>query len=89
MNKARRTRLQEVIAKLEELDSLRCEAMEMLSEVIDEEQEAHDNMPESVQYSEKGEQMQEYIDSMQSVYDDLDSVDVSSWIDTLNEIAEG
>ena len=86
MNKARRARLQEVIAKLEELDSLRCEAMELLSEVIDEEQEAYDNLPEPIQGSEKGEQMQEYIDSMQSVHDDLDCIDLSSLCDTLSEI---
>lgn len=86
MNKLRRKSLAEVIAKLEELDSLRQEAMEMLQQVIDEEQEAYDNMPESLQYSERGEQLQEYIDSMQGVYDDLDSVDVSSWTDTLGEI---
>ena len=64
MNKLRRKSLAEVIAKLEELDSLRQEAMEMLQGVLDEEQEAYDNMPESLQYSERGEQMQEYIDSM-------------------------
>ena len=86
MNKLRRKSLAEIVSKLEELDSLRCEVMELLSEVIDEEQEAHDNMPEAVQYSEKGETMQEYIDSMQSVHDDLDSMDVTCWCDTLSEI---
>lgn len=86
MNKLRRKALSEVIAKLEELDSIRQEAMEMLSSIIDEEQEAYDNLPESLQDSERGEQMQEYIDSMQNVADDLDSLDTSDWIDTLSDI---
>lgn len=86
MNKIRRKSLAEVIAKLEELDSIRQEAMEMLSAIIDEEQETYDNLPESLQYSERGEQMQEYIDSMQEVTDELDSFGTSDWIDTLSEI---
>lgn len=86
MNKLRRKNLAEVISKLEELDSLRQEAMEMLSSIIDEEQEAYDNLPESLQDSERGEQMQEYIDLMQGVADELDSLDTSDWIDTLSEI---
>ena len=86
MNKIRRKNLAEVISKLEGLDSLRQEAMEMLSSIIDEEQEAYDNIPESLQDSERGEQMQGYIDSMQDVADELDSLDTSNWIDTLSDI---
>ena len=86
MNKLKRKSLAEIVSKLEELDSLREEIKEMLQGVIDEEQEDLDNLPESLQYSEKGETMQEYIDSMQGVYDDLDSLDVSDWCDILSDI---
>lgn len=40
-------------------------------------QEAHDNLPESIQYGEKGQQMEEYIDMLDEAYrqcDDLMSI---------------
>ena len=57
MNKIRRKRLAEAI-------DLISQAKDILEEVKDEEQEAYDNLPESFQYGERGEQMQEYIDSI-------------------------
>lgn len=39
-------------------------AQEILEEVKDEEQEAHDNLPESIQYGERGEEMEGYIEMM-------------------------
>lgn len=52
MNKQRRNRLQKVIDKLEELK-------EEVSSICEEEQEAYDNMPESLQDGERGSQMYE------------------------------
>lgn len=46
-----------------------------MEEVKDEEQEAYDNLPESFQYGERGEQMQEYIDSMDEAYENLEEVE--------------
>ena len=86
MNKLRRKSLAEIVSKLEELDSLREEIKEMLQGVIDEEQEAYDSMPESLQGSERGETMQEGIDSMQGVYEALDEMDVTDWCSILSEI---
>lgn len=57
MNKVRRKRLSEAL-------ELISQAKDILEEVKDEEQEAFDNLPESFQYGERGDQMQEYIDSM-------------------------
>lgn len=54
MNKIRRKRLAEAI-------DLISQAKDILEEVKDEEQEAYDNLPESFQYGERGEQMQEYM----------------------------
>lgn len=54
MNKVRRKRLAEAIDLINQ-------AKGILEEVKDEEQEAYDNLPESFQYGERGEQMQEYI----------------------------
>lgn len=62
MNKFRRKSLEEIKLKLEQLqfdiDSLK-----------DEEQEAHDNLPESIQYSEKGETMEDNVYKLEQAYD--------------------
>lgn len=86
MNKIRRKELARIIEKLEALEALRSEIQEELEAVMDEEQEALDNMPEGLQDSEKGQQMQEYIDSMEYAMDDLENFDVESIMDQLQEI---
>ena len=67
MNKKRRKWLENIINKLEEqkdeLDSLICE-----------EQEAYDNMPESLQDSERGQTMYEAISDLESERDSLEDV---------------
>lgn len=66
MNKDRRKRLEGIYEKLMEI-------YEELDAIIDEEQEAYDNMPESLQDSEKGERMYEGIDSLESAKDDINN----------------
>ena len=88
MNRVRRKELARIAAKLEELEALRSEIQEELEAVMDEEQEAFDIMPESLEYSERGEQMQEYIDAMQYALDDLENLDLESIADQLGEICE-
>jgi len=88
MNKIRRKAVANIIAKLEELESLRQEIQEMLEEVQDEEQEALDNMPESLQESERGRQMEEYIDTMTGVVGDLECMDLDDLADQLRDIVE-
>lgn len=68
MNNVRRKRLAEAIDLINQ-------AKGILEEVKDEEQEAYDNLPESFQYGERGEQMQEYIDSMDEAYENLEEVE--------------
>lgn len=65
MNKQRRKVLEEII---EEMDVL----LTKLEDVKTEEEEAYDNMPESFQEGERGERMQEAIDSMDSAYSGLE-----------------
>ena len=86
MNKIRRKELAHIVAKLEELEALHLEIKEALEAVLDEEQEALDNLPESLQESERGEQMQEYIDTMESALDDLEQLDIEEIRDLLNDI---
>ena len=52
-----------------------------LEEIRDEEQEAFDNMPGSLQYSERGEQTGQNADDLNSVVSDFESV-----IDALNDV---
>ncbi len=57
MNKQRRKQLGEAY-------DLVSRAIDILNSVKDDEQEAHDNLPESIQYGEKGEEMEGYIEMM-------------------------
>ena len=89
MNKARRKALGDIIAKLEAMEELRTGIQELLDEVMSEETEALENMPESLQESERGQQMQDYIDTMDSAIGDLDAIDVESIMEQLQEIVDG
>lgn len=67
MNKQRRNRLQKVIDKLEALKVV-------VSSICEEEQEAYDNMPESLQDGERGSQMYDNISTLEDQernFDDL------------------
>ena len=75
-----------ILAKLERLEALRLELKEDLEAVLDEEQEALDNMPESLQDGEKGQQMQEYIDAIENALDDLEEIDVDDIRDQIDDI---
>lgn len=86
MNKLRRKELAVVAGMLEELDALREQIRDRLAEIRDEEQDALDSMPESLQESERGQQMQEYIVAMEDITGELDLLDVESWIDQIREI---
>jgi hypothetical protein len=88
MNKIRRKELANIVTMLEELDSLREQIRERLADVLDEEQEALDNLPESLQESERGEQMQEYIDAMENVTGELDLLDIEDLADQLRDICD-
>nr|WP_304651307.1 hypothetical protein [Bacteroides acidifaciens] len=67
MNKQRRKDLLDVAESLQE-------ALDRLSEVRDEEQEACDNMPESLQYGSRGGAMQEAIDTMDEWESEIDEI---------------
>ena len=67
MNKDRRKRIQELKDKL----------LDILTEIEgikDEEQEAYDNLPESLQDGEKGDKMSEAVDNLDSAYSSLEEV---------------
>ena len=74
MNDRRRKKDESVSGKV--LDAIRD-----LIEIHNEEQEAFDNMPESIQFSIKGDQMQEILDVLDQVVGELE--DALTNIDTL------
>ena len=76
MNANRRKRLEKVIGRLTEL-------MAEIDAVREDEQEAFDNMPEGLQYSERGEQMSDNIDTL-----DMSCLDLGNVINQLQEIVE-
>lgn len=87
MNAVRRKTLRSIIEALESIQTAIEEAKEAVDGVAEEEQEAFDNMPEGFQNSDRGEQMQEYIDSLEGASIDMDSLDIGSIIEVLEEIA--
>lgn len=76
MNRDRRKRLQEVYDALEE-------QLTALEEIRDEEQGSYDNYPESLQESERGQTLYENVDSLDSAYNDLESL-----LESIQEVLE-
>ena len=89
MNRERRKSLKVILGQMEELTSYIEEVKEALQEVIDEEEEALGNLPENIQESERGEQMQGYIDAMEEVVEALDELDMDDLHEKIEEIALG
>ena len=67
MNKDRRTRLSEISDKIAEIIS-------DLEEIRDEEESAFENLPESLQESVRGQELQEKIDGMNDILDNLEYI---------------
>lgn len=76
MNRERRSKISDI---MERLDAIQTE----LEEIRNEEQEAFDNMPESIQGSERGENMENGIDTMSECIDSLLTV-----VEQLEEVSE-
>lgn len=77
MNADRRKRLRQAAALLSE-------AKELISNVQEEEQEAYDNMPESLQAGDKGTKMSETVDVLDALAQELDAAE-----GTIEEACEG
>lgn len=77
MNNARRKELEKALEKIGE-------AKDIIQNVLDEEQDAFYNMPESFQEGERGERMQEAIGNLEGAVDSLDEVE--SYIEDAQEV---
>lgn len=76
MNKSRRKKIASVISALENIagyDSINSIRNE-IENILWEEEDAYDNMPENLQYSMRGEASSEAIDNLQDAVDTLDEV---------------
>lgn len=89
MNRIRRRSLKAILGQLDELSTVLETVKEALQDVLTEEQEAYDNLPEGLQETERGQQMQEYIEALEGVVDSLGDLDVEDLYGTIEEIAEG
>ena len=77
MNKARRKNIQDVVGQLEDLKSA-------LEDVLHEEEEYRDNIPENLQGSERYEKADEACDTLSGAVDDLEDI-----ITSLGDLSEG
>lgn len=85
MNALRRKQITEVINRISYIEELVGEVIEMANEIRDAEEEAYDNLPESLQESERGEAMQEAYENIENAMCDLDGIDFSSIYEYLEE----
>lgn len=76
MNKARKQHIEAVINRIGELQA-------ELEGIRDEEQNAYDNMPESIQESERGEKMCQNIDDLEYAFSALEEA-----AEYLNDVAQ-
>ena len=76
MNKARRNAIEKIIDQLGTLK-------EQLDSIGEEENDAFDNLPESIQYSERGEAMEENISDIDRAVSDIEDI-----MSTLQDIIE-
>jgi len=82
MNKARRRRIAKIFSKLTEPES-------NLEELEEEEQDAFDNLPESIAATERGDQMQEFIEVLSSASSQIEEArcELSEMLNTETAIA--
>jgi hypothetical protein len=78
MNNTRRKEIARVVAILQEVGPMIAEARDIVESVKDEEEEAHQSLPESLQDGERGQTMQEAIDALDEAHSALDEFDIDA-----------
>ena len=97
MNNKRRKQIETAIEKtqsaielLEEAENILTETLGEIEEIESDEQDAYDNLPESFQMSEKGEDIEEAVSNMQDAEGYLNTDDLSELRETLEDtVLEG
>ena len=88
MNNERRNRIKLAIEKLQNLQAQVESIKDEVEDLQGEESDAFDNLPESLQSSDKGLSMEACIDNLSSAADDLDSFDFDAIVTALENAAE-
>lgn len=87
MNNPRRKELKRAWKLIEDAMALLEESKDAIEAVMEEEQESFDNLPDGIQCSERGEQMEEYISYLEEIMDCLEEkLDVDDISDHLSEM---
>ena len=87
MNAKRRKTIESAVDRYQDdLMQIREELAEAIEDVVQEEQEAYDNLPGSVQESGRGCYMQAVIDGMEDVLDMIRSQEEEDFISALKEV---
>lgn len=87
MNAARRKQIAAVLVQIEEMRNLYDAIKSEVETIRDDEQEYHDNMPESLQGGEKSEKSQSAIDALESVCEAFDGLEIDGVVSSLEEAA--
>ena len=85
MNALRRNRISKVIEAVNALNERIDEIMCFIDAIREDEEECFENLPESLQDSERGEAMQEAIDKLESAYSFLEDIDLEDVISDLED----
>lgn len=88
MNDERRKRIDSAITKLENIQQKLVELYEEIDGIQSDEQDAFDNMPESLQGADKGTSMEESIRLLESAVDNVKDFADSTIDDIVSELRE-
>lgn len=88
MNVARRKELSKAISLFEEAKAAFEEALEILQNVAEEEEESLYNLPESLQEAERGQAMQENIDSLEEISSEIEDFDFEEITTMIQEVID-
>lgn len=87
MNAMRRKRLWEIRARIADIKEGLQTVKDDIEQIRDEEQDAFDSMPEALQESSRGEDMQTALEKLAEAIDSLDDLDLEEIMDTIEEAA--
>lgn len=91
MNNSRRKQIRDVAKKIaaayETFSSSLQESLSELQDITSDEQDAFDNLPESLQYSERGEAMQEAIDNLETACQSLEDFSQDEFVSILETLS--
>ena len=88
MNKDRRKVIEEARSEIERAMGIIDDAKSMIESAKDEEQDYFDNMPESFQQGDKGQQAEAAVSALGDAYNDLDGFDFDNILSQLDDAAQ-